>query len=177
MCDATADGMDRHRSMLALVAAVCLPTAAAAQEVPAGAQPRVSTTRTTSAEYVEGAGGEKRYRPNRPLLVAGAATFLGAYGTGVVIAAESSLDADKRLYIPVVGMWLDVAKRPCTTCTTGDTLATISFLGGGVAQLAGLALVGASFVFPEKERPIRRARALEVHVVPLASGMGVGGAF
>ena len=146
--------MKARRSLLVLALVVCLPSIAAAQD--------------------EQPVPEKRYTPNRPLLVAGVATFLGAYGTGVVVAAESKLDADKRLYIPVAGMWLDVANRPCTSCTTGDTVATISFVAGGVAQVAGLALVGASFVFPEKERKIRRSSSLEVIPLSLAGGAGVG---
>ncbi|HEY8076827.1 MAG TPA: hypothetical protein VIF62_22025 [Labilithrix sp.] len=132
-----------------------------------------SSAAAQDASGVEQTGAEKRYLPNRPLLVAGAATFVGAYATGVVVAAESKLDADKRLYVPVVGMWLDVANRPCATCTTGDTFATISFVAGGVAQVAGLALVATSFVFPEKKRPLPRA-AVQIVPLQLAGGGGLG---
>ena len=44
--------------------------------------------------------------PNAMLLTSGLLTFGVPYGISVVVAAESSRDGDKNLYVPVLGPWL-----------------------------------------------------------------------
>src|ERR1700690_573412 len=49
--------------------------------------------------------------PNRPLLHSGIWILGLSYVPAVIVAAESDREGDKRLYIPLVGPWMDLASR------------------------------------------------------------------
>lgn len=124
-------------------------------ETPSATTPSISTTQTTAAEYVESPGAERvtTTRPNRPMLISGATLLVGSYAAGVIVAATSDLDADKKLYIPVVGPWLDLGQRPCSfgsDCSTSDNIGSALLIGSGVAQGLGVILTAASFATPER---------------------------
>jgi hypothetical protein len=155
------------------------PAPAAPTSPPAGSV-TTSTTTTTAAEYNEMAGAEqtKTVRPNVPMLGTGAALLVLPYGASVITAAQSDLDSDNRLYIPVVGPWLDFADRPCRFgCAGGgnDTAASILLIADGVAQGAGALIALASLAVPEQKTEKIEAKP-EVHVLPVsyAGGAGVG---
>lgn len=128
-----------------------------------GATYPVGTTTTTSANYnyQTPADTESReYRPNRPMLITGGALFAAGYVPAVIVGAASDQDHDKRLYIPVVGPWLDMADRPCGIgdCSTREDVNQALLIGSGVAQGAGVALAIASLFVPE-DRDDRRAKS------------------
>jgi len=146
-----------------------------------------STTTTTSAEYVEtpGAEQERTYVPNRPAMITGAALFGAPYVAGVIVAAQSNLDADKRNYIPVVGPWLDLGQRPCafgSACSTTDNLGSALLIGSGVLQGAGVVLMVTALAVPERtERRVPATAAVHVLPVPVTftngGGLGAAGTF
>jgi len=93
--------------------------------------------------------------PNRPLLISGGILFVGAYGASAIVAGTSDREADEKLFIPVVGPWLDLTHRDCDVNPCGsDTFNKVLIGGSGVLQGAGALLVLLSFVIPEaKEKP------------------------
>jgi len=118
-------------------------------------------------------------RPNAPLLVTGGLIFAASYITGVVVAAESPRKEDKSLYAPVVGPWIDIARRDdCnasdTACNTQNTERGL-LIAMGIAQGVGAVLAVASFFIPERNLVER------VVITPMAykggGGVGVGGRF
>lgn len=159
--------------------ALCLSSVASAEDKKKNET--TSTTTTTSAEYDESAGAEREqtYQPNRPMLITGAAMFVAPYVTGVIVAAQSDLDADKRNYIPLVGPWLDLGQRPCSfgsDCSTTDNVGSALLIASGVAQGVGVILTAASFAVPEKTTARTEPQTGKVFVTPVSfvGGAGVG---
>lgn len=93
--------------------------------------------------------------PNRPLLVTGLVVLGGTYGASVIVGAASNRESDEKLFIPVVGPWLDLKDRdcdaePCDRETMNKTL----LIGSGALQGLGALSVLLSLVIPEsKEKP------------------------
>jgi len=54
--------------------------------------------------------------PDRGLLHTGIWTLGLSYVPALIVGIESSLPEDRYLFAPVVGPWIDFAKRDCTTC-------------------------------------------------------------
>jgi hypothetical protein len=149
-----------------------------------------SKTTTTSAAYDDSAGRDQpskgEFAPHRPLLITGSALLLGGYAASTVVATVSDLPADDRLYIPIVGPFLDVANRPCdigsSSCSNEEDLNKASIIGLGLAQGAGLGLTIASFFVKERPAETRikvpqAADKLSISVVPYGAGVGAVGRF
>jgi hypothetical protein len=131
--------------------------------------PATSTTQTTSAEYTETVAAEHVHevRPNRPMLVSGLTLLVAPYVAGVIVASTNDLHADNKLYIPVVGPWLDLSERPCSfgsDCSTSDNIGSALLIGSGVAQGLGVILTAASFVTPERHMTTSPVAAQKPHV-------------
>ncbi|MBX3227855.1 MAG: hypothetical protein KIT84_22865 [Labilithrix sp.] len=150
-------------------------------------QQRVSTTTTTQASYVTSSDRiveeERHDRPNKTLLVTGGSLFLLSYVPSVLVAAQSDREADNRLYIPVVGPWLDLGQRNCDVNPCGDSegVAKAFIIASGAVQGIGVLTALSSLVIPERERvqvrqPATAATKPEVHVLPVsfAGGGGLG---
>lgn len=154
-------------------------------------QPAVGTTTTTQAPYE--APATDRYtertvthRPNRSLLSTGAGIFVLSYGSSVVAGAISDRDEDKRLFIPVVGPWLDLGQRDCTArgCGSNEDVAKAMIITSGVVQGAGVLVALSSLIIPEKSTveehtttaSAKKPEKPSVHVLPVsfAAGAGVG---
>jgi hypothetical protein len=150
-------------------------------------QPQVATTRTTSAPY--GPASEDRYsertvehRPNRTLLSTGTGLFVLSYGSSVIAGAVSDRDADKNLFIPVVGPWMNLGDRGCTAaepCGSNEDVAKAMIITSGVVQGAGILMALGSLIIPESttvEERTRSAKLAEkkVHVLPISMGAGAG---
>jgi hypothetical protein len=117
-----------------------------------------STTTTTAANYDEKAAADLRrngwfYRPNRPVLATGLGIFGGTYATSVIVGASSDKDVDKRLYIPVVGPWLDLAQRDCGVgaCGQGEDWNQALLIGSGVLQGVGVTMAVAALFMKETD--------------------------
>ncbi|MBX3207853.1 MAG: hypothetical protein KF764_22595 [Labilithrix sp.] len=153
------------------------------------AQPQVGTTQTTAAPYIP-PGGDRyaertvERRPNRALLSTGTGLFVLSYGSSVVAGALSDRDADKRLFIPVVGPWMDLSRRGCgaeNPCGANEDVAKAMIVTSGVVQGASVLMALGSLLIPESTTVTERSRSAQatkpgVTVMPVsfAAGAGIG---
>lgn len=146
------------------------------------ARPQVGTTQTTSAYIPEDRYAERtiEHRPNRTLLSTGTGLFVLSYGSSVVAAAVSDRDADKKLFIPVVGPWMDLGDRGCTgaePCGANEDVAKAMVITSGIVQGAGVLMALSSLFIPESTTVSERTRAAtkpEVRVLPVSFAAGAG---
>jgi hypothetical protein len=153
------------------------------------APPAYGTTTTTAAPYAPYAPTGQRYesttehRPNRALLSTGTGLFVLSYAPSIVAAAVSGRDEDKRLFIPVVGPWLDLGQRDCNArpCGGREDLNKAMIITSGIAQGAGVLLAISSLFIPETvetKTTVSSAAATKptVRVTPVtdAAGGGIG---
>jgi hypothetical protein len=76
----------------------------------------------------------------------GIITFGFAYDDSIWVAIQSGRSADHRLFIPVVGPWLDLGQRDCSSQPCHDEgVSTALLMIDGVAQGVGFAMIAASF--------------------------------
>lgn len=127
--------------------------------------------------------------PNTVMFRSGIGTMIVSYVPAVVVAGFSDVSADKRLYIPVAGPWLDFAERDCPNCRH-ETFNRVMLVTDGIFQgLGALDIVGSFFVHEEAtyvatpefkplvarrpERPLSLA-SLRIGVTPLGrNGYGM----
>jgi len=118
--------------------------------------------------------------PN-PLLVSGLVSFGVSYGSSVIVASQSNHPGDDRLYVPVLGPWLDLNDRggcsdinnkSCDNETTNKVLLVID----GVVQGAGvLAFVG-GILEPNGTTTTRTTVSdTKVHFAPVSYGPAAPG--
>jgi hypothetical protein len=89
--------------------------------------------------------------PNKPLLVTGTVLLGGTYAASAIVAALSDRDADKKLYYPVAGPWLDLNHRGCdTNPCANNKLDRVLLVGDGILQGIGAFGMLLSLVVPEK---------------------------
>lgn len=141
-----------------------------------------STTTTTAATYDDRASADRAgyyYRPNRPLLATGLGIFGLSYGASAVVGATSDREEDRRLLIPVVGPWLDLAQRDCSLgeCGQQEDWNHALLIGSGVLQGIGVGLsIAALFVTEERGETYRVSKRPTVRLAPVGvrSGGGIG---
>jgi hypothetical protein len=114
-------------------------------------------------------------------------TGLGIFGfsylPALAVGATSSLSADRNLYIPVAGPWINLANRPscggregpsCGTETTNKVLLGVD----GVFQGVGAAMTAIGLLVPTKHTVVTRTSAKRdgptIHVSPVSVGTGYG---
>jgi hypothetical protein len=116
----------------------------------------VATTATASAQTrvdtIEYTG------PDRGLLRSGAWTLGLGYVPALVVALESPLPADRYLYVPVAGPWIDFARRDCDECRH-EGLNQFLIAADGVVQGVGALEILGSFLFLERSVSTRPASA------------------
>ena len=159
--------------------------------------PATSTTTTTSADDMSAAApmppptsaappsGEtttvyQHRRPNRPMLITGGALLIGTYVTTAALAGVNGPVADRDLYLPVVGPWINLADR--SSDRQNNTRDTVLIAGSGVLQGVGAAMLITSFFVPESVPTARiSAGNVKMQVTPTASygaaGVGAIGTF
>ncbi len=128
--------------------------------------------------------------PNRALLHSGIWTLGVAYVPALIVATESSRAADRRLYIPVAGPWLDLSSRgkcPANDTCDHETTNRVLLAVDGVFQGIGALNVIGSFLFPETRtvtvgsKHPEDKRAFSVHLTPTrvdgAYGLAAVGTF
>jgi hypothetical protein len=154
----------------------------AAQPAPAApqtvvVQPPASTTTTTAAPYATPGGDyaerETSIRPHRPLLSTGIGLFVVSYGASVVAGAVSNNDADRNLFVPVVGPWMDLAQRDGGG--RNEDINKAMLVTSGIVQGAGVLMAVSSLFVAEKVETKRVAKTKpEVSVTPVSFGSGAG---
>ena len=117
--------------------------------------------------------------PNALLLMNGLFTFGIPYGISVVVAAESSRDGDKNLFVPVAGPWIAYASEgscPANEISCGRTTGTKVLLAAdGILQAIGAIELVAAFVVPESRTVASSQPKTRVMVAPTQVGReGVG---
>ena len=113
------------------------------------------------------------HRPNTPLLITGSALLVGTYVTTAAFSGANGPVADRDLYIPVAGPWINLADR--STDRENNTRDTVLIAGSGVLQGVGVVMVITSFFVPESIPAARiSAGNVKMNVAPTAS-MGGGG--
>lgn len=111
-------------------------------------------------------------RPNRALLISGAAVIAASYTPAVVVAATSGREGDQFLYVPIAGPWIDLADRggcgpnPCGEEAVYKTL----LVATGIAHLVGTGLVISSFIVPDDRERARTAASTKPVVTPTRMG-------
>jgi hypothetical protein len=120
---------------------------------------------------------ESPARVDPMLTMTGAVVFGVPYVGSVAVAAGSYRDADKWLYVPVVGPIADYVDRH--TCTTwgcrGNDLGSVALplVLDSVGQAAGVGILVYSLVRPSKPAPAPKSGAT-LRVLPAVSGGGAG---
>lgn len=155
------------------------------QPAPVIVQQPASTTTTTAAPYSPpGSDTTERtveHRPNRTLLSTGVGIFVVSYGASAVAGAISDRESDKNLFIPVVGPWMDLADRNCSTaepCGNREDINKAMLITSGVVQGAGVLMALGSLIIPETtsvtERRTTAKNKPSVAVSPVSFGAGGG---
>jgi hypothetical protein len=107
---------------------------------------------------------------------------LGTFGVGylaaVVVAATSSHPGDSRLYVPVLGPWLDLGSRgDCPVSSPGcdhETINKVLIVGDGVIQAAGVVTMLAGLLHPTRTVVATKAFSI-AQIVPVSYGNGSPG--
>lgn len=119
--------------------------------------------------------------PNSSFLGKGVFAFIGAYFPSVLVAIVNDNSYDKRLYLPILGPWLDLADRPgCggpgqSTCGA-ETAFKILLITSGAAQGFGALAIVLGLALPERivtqPPPTQQAGGLHLRVLPASLGRG-----
>ena len=117
--------------------------------------------------------------PNRTMLRSGLWTLGLSYVPAVVVAMSSSQAADKKLYIPVAGPWIDYATRDCRDCKN-ESLNKALLITDGVFQGIGALQILGSFLFLETTTSVagrdpKLAKAQAFQVAPSRLGTNAYG--
>lgn len=110
-------------------------------------------TTTVSPEADERGSVVEHSWPNRPMLITGLVVLGGTYGASAIVGAASDRKADDRLFIPVVGPWLDLKDRDCdVNACSHETLNKALLIGDGALQGLGAITLVLSLVIPESTK-------------------------
>ena len=106
----------------------------------------VAPVETTETVYVG---------PDRAMLGTGVVVTAGTYVASIIVGAESNKHGDEKLYIPLVGPWLDIGERGgcplgASSCN-GETGNKVLLIADGVGQGLGALMIVASILAPERE--------------------------
>jgi hypothetical protein len=127
---------------------------------------------------VSGPRGETvttKYTPHPGLLATGSLLFLGGYIPSMIVAAESRREADEKLWIPVVGPWIDLADRggcPAVGSCSRESWNKALLIGDGIIQGAGAIAILASLFVPMTTKTYRTTGKPTVRVLPMQMGTG-----
>lgn len=112
--------------------------------------------------------------PNMPMIGTGVVTFAIPYTVSVVVGVTSRVDADRYLFIPIAGPWIDFARRPgCSAYADcgGETAAKVGLGFDGVFQAIGAIAIVSGFVW---RRNVVVKERLSFVVAPYAGPLSNG---
>ena len=112
--------------------------------------------------------------PNKAILITGVSLLASTYVTTAAFADANGPIADRDLFIPIFGPWVNLKDRTPTTRANNERDAFL-IAGSGVLQGMAALMVVTSFFIPEK-LPAARVQAGNVNMVvtPQASAGGAG---
>jgi hypothetical protein len=114
--------------------------------------------------------------PNAMLFKSGLFVFGIPYGTSVVVAATSSRDEDKDLFVPVVGPWMDFGSRhDCGSLgnpsCSGETAVKVLLAADGIFQAIGAIELVSAFLVQDSPAVVAK-KDNEPHVMMAPSRVG-----
>jgi hypothetical protein len=156
--------MKLHLAAVGCFVALTLPSVAFAHDN--GLAP-VETEETTT----EATG------PSMAMVGSGLVIFGLSYVPAMVVASTSALDADRTLFVPIAGPWIDLTQRPgCgpTESCNSENTAKVFLVADGVFQAIGaVTIVGGLLTTSHETRTVRSAKpGPAVHVSPAQMGNG-----
>jgi hypothetical protein len=156
--------MRLHIAVLGTFVAATLPgTAFAGDHVLTPVETEETTTEATG--------------PSMALVGSGIVIFGLSYVPAMVVASTSGLDADRTLFVPIAGPWIDLTQRPgcgpAESCNSENT-AKVFIVADGVFQAIGaLTIVGGLLSTSHETRTVRTARSKPtLHLSPAPMGTG-----
>ena len=163
------------RITLALALSLAVPSLALAEENRQPAEPPVVIVPAVPERTVV---TDEETRMNTELIGSGLVIFGLSYGAAVVVAATSDNEADDRLFIPVVGPWLDLSDRgscpvDSTSCDS-ETRNKVLLVIDGVFQAGGITAAIVGVFTPHRTRVTSTAQK-GVKVLPVSMGRGSPG--
>jgi hypothetical protein len=117
-------------------------------------------------------------RANSEMIATGLVIFGLSYGAVVIVAATSDRSDDQRLYVPVVGPWLDLANRDSCSIDQascdGETRNKVLLVADGVFQAGGVLTLVYGLLTPHRVQMTSTSDA-GVRVLPTSFGRGAPG--
>ncbi|WP_437316580.1 hypothetical protein [Sorangium sp. So ce385] len=109
--------------------------------------------------------------PNRGLIWSGVAVLGTTYGISTVVATFSDKPADRALWVPIAGPWIDLGTRgKCSGDRACNTEATnkVLLVADGLGQAIGALQILSGFIFPAK-RTVTEVGS--VQIIPMGKGL------
>ena len=131
----------------------------------------LSTTPTAAVDTTTYSTG-----PSMEMVGSGIGTFALSYLPAVVVGATSGLVADRTLFVPLAGPWMDLTQRPrcgpIVSCNTEDTDKVLLITDGVFQAIGAISIVGG---FLTTTRETRTVRAADVRPTLRIAPASVGG--
>jgi hypothetical protein len=173
--------MKAHFTVAGALFGALFSTASLAQQEGRAAEPAEPTTAAHAEQKAEPG-------PNADLIGAGLVTFGLAYLPATIVASSSDVRADRHMYVPVAGPWLDMSSRPpgCGAASACDTEAGYKVLlaADGIIQGLGALMTLAGILSPEPspavaplEKPTMQLHVTPAHVGSYGYGLTAFGKF
>ena len=146
--------MKARRAVLAFVAGVLAFASHARADDSAAVTPPPMAAVTIPSPVPQSVDiGPQERGPNLVILGAGIVSFADAYGIAAIVGATSSYQPDRRLFVPVLGPWLDLADRASCSPTGAGSCHTervnrASLVIDGVFQGIGVLAIAGALAFP-----------------------------
>jgi hypothetical protein len=143
---------------------------APAQPSVVGTAPQGTVTREKTTSEASG--------PSMGMVASGIGIFALSYIPAIVVAGESNLGADKNLYVPIVGPWIDLGQRPGCTASdcNGENTAKVAIVVDGVFQAVGaISLIGGLLTPAHETTTVQTADSdlkPTLHLAPAQMGAG-----
>jgi hypothetical protein len=153
----------------AVLACTSLATRAFADETP---MPAGSLAPPPSGESTVVSG---KQTPNKAILITGASLLASTYVTTAAFAGANGPVADRDLFIPIIGPWINLKDRTPATRANNERDAFL-IAGSGVLQGMGALMMVTSIFIPEKV-PAARIQAGNVNMVVTPQASAGGGGF
>jgi hypothetical protein len=99
--------------------------------------------------------------PNMEMIGSGVGTFTLSYLPAVVVGATSGLDADRTLFAPLVGPWMDLTQRPhcglVVSCGAEGTAKVLLVTDGVFQAIGAISIVGGLLTTTHETRTVHAA--------------------
>jgi hypothetical protein len=151
-------------------ATVAAPGVAHAQEPPPPSETPVAPAPVTTERTTSEATG-----PSMTMVGSGVIIFGLSYVPALVVGAGSGLSADRALFVPIAGPWIDFAQRPgcspASQCNTENTNKVLLATDGVFQAIGALTIIGGFLTTAHETTSVRSAdTAPALHFAPAQVG-------